>query len=108
MNDPHPQVSTTREERQAQLQERISECRFQINAHIELAKLIEESSASCQGYQVIWTAVAQRLRSDAKVIERERRRAEERLADITLAAEAAQRYIRNVPSQYQPQPQPHD
>lgn len=100
MNDPHPQVSTTREARQEQLQERIAECRFQINAHVELAKLIESSSATCQGYQVVWGKVAQRLRDDARLIDKDKRRAEERLADITLAVEAAARYIPNVPAQH--------
>ena len=92
-------ASSTREERQAQLQERIDDCRFRINAHVELANLIEASSATCAGYQSIWTAVAQRLRADARVIEKDMKRAQERLADITLAVEAAGRYIHNVPSQ---------
>jgi hypothetical protein len=101
MNEDRPQVSTTREERQAELQERIADCRFRINAHTELAKLIEDSSATCAGYQVIWTAVAARLRADARVVEKEKKRAEERLADITLAVEAAGRYVLNMPRQQQ-------
>jgi putative protein kinase ArgK-like GTPase of G3E family len=100
MSGDRPQASTTREERQAQLQERIGECRFQINAHVELAKLIETSSATCQGYQVVWQKVAQRLRDDARVIDKDMKRAQERLADITLAVEAAERFIRNVPAQH--------
>jgi hypothetical protein len=99
MSDERPNASSTREERQAELQERIADCRFRINAHVELAKLIEVSSATCAGYQVIWTAVAQRLRADARVIDKDMKRAQERLADITLAVEAAGRYIRNVPQQ---------
>jgi hypothetical protein len=91
-------ASRTREERQADLQERISDCRFRINAHVELAKLIEDSSATCAGYQVIWTAVAARLRQDARIIDKDMRRAEERLADITLASEAAGRFVRNMPN----------
>jgi putative protein kinase ArgK-like GTPase of G3E family len=98
--EDRPQASTTREERQAELQERIADCRFRINAHVELAKLIETSSATCAGYQVIWTAVADRLRADARIVEKEMKRAQERLADITLAVEAAERFIRNVPSQH--------
>ena len=96
-----PLASSTREEKQAELQERIAQCRFKINAHVELARLIDSSSATCQGYQAIWSAVSDRLREDARIIEKERRRAEERLADITLASEAAARYVRNVPTQQQ-------
>jgi hypothetical protein len=92
-------ASSTREERQAELQQRVSDCRFRINAHVELAKLIEDATATCAGYQVIWTAIAQRLRQDAKIIDKDMKRAQERLADITLAVEAAGRFIRNVPSQ---------
>jgi hypothetical protein len=90
-------ATTTREERRAELQERIGQCRFQINAHIELAELIEDSMARCQGYQVIWRKVANRLRADAQVIEADLNRAQERLADITTAQEAASRFIRNKP-----------
>jgi len=92
-------ASSSREERQAELQQRVSDCRFRINAHVELAKLIEDATATCAGYQVIWTAIAQRLRQDAKIIDKDMKRAQERLADITLAVEAAGRFIRNVPSQ---------
>lgn len=99
--EDRPNASSTREERQAELQERIADCRFRINAHVELAKLIDESSATCAGYQIIWKAVADRLRADARVIDKDMKRAQERLADITLAVEAAGRFVRNMPLQQQ-------
>jgi hypothetical protein len=101
MSPDRPHVSTTREERQAQLQERIGECRFQINANKELADLIDSASATCAGYQAIWHKVAERLRADARIVEKDMKRAQERLADITLAVEAAGRFVQNMPLQKQ-------
>lgn len=101
MNEDRPHVSTTREERQAQLQQRISDCRFQINANVELAAVIDTASATCAGYQAIWHKVAERLRADARIVEKDMKRAQERLADITLAVEAAERFVQNMPIQRQ-------
>jgi hypothetical protein len=87
----------SREERRIELTERVDHYRFQISALHELADQINGLTARCQGYKPIWNKIAHRLREDAKVIEKDLARAEERLHAVMVAAEAADRYQADRP-----------
>jgi uncharacterized NAD(P)/FAD-binding protein YdhS len=85
-------VSTNREQRRQELMERVEHFRFLMQAHLELADEIEKLTARCQGYQTVWVKVSDRLRDDAAQIKKELSNAQERLAVITTATEAAENF----------------
>jgi len=83
-------VSMSREERRIELTKRVDHHRFQMKALHALADQIGGLTAQCHGYKPIWDKVAERLREDARVIESDLARAQERLQVITLAESAAE------------------
>jgi hypothetical protein len=85
-------VSTNREQRRQELMERVEHYRFLMSAHQELADEIDNLTARCTGYKVVWDKVSLRLRADAAAIEKDLRKAQERLAVVTTATEAAENF----------------
>lgn len=86
-------VGVSRAERRDLLLERISSTRSLIAAHIELADVIDNAEARSVAHKQVWGKVARRLRADAAELRLQLDHSEQRLADITVAAQAFDNHI---------------
>jgi hypothetical protein len=89
-------VGISRQERKEILLERIAQTKSLIAAHTELAELIDNAEARSVAHQQVWHKVARRLRLDARELQLELDRSEERLADITTAQQAYDSHVPHV------------